>query len=53
MDWMTLEENDLMDGDNHLNQRNEESKHDMETEILKKSSQFSMIILSTLNFELY
>lgn len=24
MDWLTLEENDLMDGDYHLNQRYEE-----------------------------
>lgn len=38
---------------NHLNQRNDEKKHDMDTAILMKSSQLSIIILSTYNFEIY
>lgn len=38
MDWSSLEENDLIDGDNQLNQRNEEKKHDMDTEIFEKLS---------------
>lgn len=38
MDWSSLEENNLIDGDNQLNQRNEEKKHDMDTEIFEKLS---------------